>query len=862
MHRPPTEVPSLRTLLEETLELEPPEREAFLARLRVSSPERARELERLLAAEAQLDASRFLLDPAWSGEGAGLPGLAGLRLGAYTLERLLGKGGMGTVWLGRRSDGRYEATAAVKLFNLALLDAVGAGRFRREGTLLARLNHVHIARLLDAGVTEGGLPYLVLEYVAGTRIDHYCDERRVPPEARLRLMLDVLGAVAHAHANLIVHRDLKPSNILVTDDGVVKLLDFGIAKLLAAERDEADASTLTDLGGRALTPEYAAPEQVSGGPITTATDVYAMGVLLYVLLAGRHPTAADDRSAAERLRAVLEDEPPRLSSALRAEAASQRGTSLERLRRLYAGDLGNIVTKALKKDPANRYGTVGALTEDIRRYLAHEPVRARPDSWRYRATKFARRNRPAVALGILATMALVGAVARERHLRGVAEAETRKAGAVEEFLLGVFTAADPFAPARDHPRNLTRRTQLGEGLERVDTVITAQPETRTDLRAALGRVYASVGSYDKAEAQLRGALEERQTLYGPRHPEVAEVMDALGQALARQGRFTEAESLLRGAVSQRRELHGSRSQATAQSLDHLADLLRQRGDLFAAEPLTREADAIRSSVHTSRMLFEQAGQIWMMDSDGRNRVQLTRSGTNYSPTWAPGGNRVLFTAAAGATHGIYSIHPDGSSLTRLTTAPAGGNDFTPASIGGRVGFTRYFADGTSKIFAVGSDGTGLQPLTPGPHDGSFSFGASPTAGRLAYVSTTTEGGRDIFLLDLGSGRITQLTNTPTLYKEGVAFSPDGKQIAFTRIDPGQLEGIFVMNADGTGVTRLSQGGHYDFLPRWSPDGKRIGFTSGRDGSFGVYTMAPDGSDVVDLSQTPLRHESLWGWFKY
>jgi serine/threonine-protein kinase len=858
MHRTPAQVPSLRSLLEETLDLEPLEREAFLARLRATHPERAVELERLLAAEADLDASRFLLVPSWSEDGPVLPGLAGLRLGAYTLERLLGKGGMGTVWLGRRSDGRYEATAAVKLFNLALLDAVGAERFRREGTLLARLSHPHIARLLDAGVTDGGLPYLVLEHVTGTRIDHYCDERRLAPEARLRLMLDVLGAVAHAHANLIVHRDLKPSNILVTDDGVVKLLDFGIAKLLEAER-AGEATTLTDVGGRALTPEYAAPEQVSGGVITTATDVYALGVLLFVLLAGRHPIA-DDGGAAARLRAVLEDEPHRLSSVLRAEAASKRGTSPERLRRLYAGDLGNIVAKTLRKDPAERYGTVGALAEDIRRYLAHEPVRARPDSWRYRAAKFVRRNRAAVAVGILAALALVAAVARERHLRALAETETRKAGAVEEFLIGVFAAADPFAPARGHPRALTTRSQLEGGEGRVDTLLTTQAEIRTDLRAALGRVYASVGSYDKAVAQLRQALDERRALYGPRHPEVAVVLDALGQALGKQGRFTEAESLLREAVSQRRELHGSRSLATAQSLDHLAMLLRERGDAAAAAPLSREVEAIRGSTTRSTMLYQQAGQVWIMDDAGNNRVQLTRSGTNYSPTWAPGGERILFAAAAGAAPGIYSVNPDGSAPEQVTRPPDGAKDYTPVSIGERIGFTRHLADGTSRIFSVNPDGSGLLPLTPGPHDGSF--GASPTADRLAFVSTTTAGGRDIFLLDLDSGRITRLTNTPTLYKEGIAFSPDGQRIAFTRIDPGQLEAIFVMNADGTGVTRVSQGGHYDFLPRWSPDGKRIGFTSGRDGSFGVYAMAPDGSDVVDLSQSPLQHESLWGWLKY
>jgi serine/threonine protein kinase len=844
---------ALHALLDQALDLPPAEREAWLSRLREEQPAHAAELEALLAAEAGLDAKGFL-----SGTALAVPGLSGQRLGAYTLERPLGQGGMGTVWLARRSDGRYEGKVAVKLLNLALLDAVGAERFRREGTVLARLSHPNIARLLDAGLNAAGQPFLVLEHVQGERIDHYADAHRLPPEARVRLFLDVLAGVAHAHANLIVHRDLKPSNILVAPDGTVKLLDFGIAKLLEEGVAGAEASTLTDVGGRALTPEYAAPEQVAGGAVTTATDVYALGVLLYVLLAGRHPTGEGRRTAAEHLQGILDTEPPRLSVVV--TGAEARATSLDRLRRLYAGDLDNIVAKALKKRPEERYATIGAFAEDLRRHLNHQPVSARPDSWRYRAAKFARRNRAAVALGTLAALALVGAVARERHLRALAEAETRKAGAVEEFLLGVFAAADPFAPPRISRGDITARASLDSGVERVDTAIMGQPEMRADLRAAVGRIYASLGSYDKAAAQLRQALEERRLLYGPRHPEVAEVMDALGQVLAKQGHFTEAESLLGAAVSQRRQLQGSQSQATAQSLDHLSEVLREQGDFAGAEPLLREALAIRRSTTASRMLFEQAGQIWIMNGDGSNRVQLTRIGTNYSPTWAPDGKRVLFAAASGAAPGIYSMNPDGTDLTRLTTPPAGAVDFVPASVGERIGFARHLADGPWRIFAVNADGTGVLPLTAGPHDEGFA--ASPAGDRLAYVSETTEGGKDIFLLDLAGGGITQLTHTPTLYKAGIAFSPSGKQIAFTRIDPGQLEAIFVMNTDGTQVTRLSQGGHYDFLPRWSPDGKRIGFTSARDGSFGVYTMAADGSDVVDLSQTPLQPELLWDWFKY
>jgi serine/threonine-protein kinase len=459
---------ALDSLLKQALELEQPEREAWLARLRREKPAQTAELEALLAEETGLDAAGFLCKDGGESPRAGEPGLDGRRLGAYSLERPLGKGGMGTVWLARRSDGRYEGQAAVKLLNLALLDPVGSERFHREGTLLARLSHPNIARLLDAGVADGGQPFLVLEYVEGTRIDQYCDERRLTPEARLRLVLDVLGAVSHAHANLIVHRDLKPSNILVTPDGTVKLLDFGIAKLLQDGQGEAGVSTLTDVGGRVLTPEYAAPEQIRGEPVTIATDVYALGVLLYLLLAGRHPTADQGRSPAEYLQGTLDTEPPRLSASVTGPEA--RGTSLERLRRLYAGDLDNILAKALRKRPEERYATVGALAEDLRRHLNHEPVHARPESWGYRAARFVRRHRAGVAAGAVAALSLVGATAfslvqlqQARRQRDAAVAESRRRLAMAD-VQGVLAGDTRGLEGR--ALSVLERIELAEGMLR------------------------------------------------------------------------------------------------------------------------------------------------------------------------------------------------------------------------------------------------------------------------------------------------------------------------------------------------------------------------------------------------------------
>jgi serine/threonine-protein kinase len=544
-----SELAPLLALLDRALDLPPPERAAWLADLRGTQPAQAARLEAMLATEDKLDRAGFLSDLPEVPAPPTLP-LAGLMLGAYTLERPLGRGGMGSVWLARRSDGRYEGVAAVKLLHLALLDAVGAARFRREGTVLARLGHPHIARLLDAGVTDTGQPYLVLEHVEGGRIDSYCDGRRLPPDARLDLFLQVLEAVAHAHASLVVHRDLKPSNILVTADGTVKLLDFGIAKLLEDET-AADDGTLTGQGTWALTPEYAAPEQFTGGVVTTATDVYALGVLLYVLLAGRHPTGEDGRTRSEHLTRILETEPRRLSAAMTPEAAAARGSSAERLRRRYTGDLENIVAKALRKDPGERYSSVAALADDLQRHLTHQPVKARPDSVRYRMAKFVRRHRAGVAGAALLVVLLAAGAWRERGLRHQAETEARKAREVGDYLVGVFEVADPFSLGRQNGGDVTARVLLEQGARRVDSSLAGQPAVQAELRSVFGRAYTGLGLFEQATELLRQSLSQHRNLYGERHLTVAEDLDRLGHALVQQDKYDEAEPLLREALAQR-----------------------------------------------------------------------------------------------------------------------------------------------------------------------------------------------------------------------------------------------------------------------------------------------------------------------
>ena len=416
---------ALSPLLDEALDLDAGARSSWLTELERRDPDLASILERLLEEHERLRGSDFLQSSLTIDDTPG-PSLAGQVVGPYALEAPLGVGGMGTVWRASRSDGRFEGCVAVKLLNLALLDRHGDQRFKREGTLLARLAHPHIARLHDAGVTATGQPYLVLEYVDGVRIDRYADERRLALRERLELFLQVADAVAYAHANLIVHRDLKPSNILVCPDGQVKLLDFGIARLL--EENSTAQGTVTVPAAHALTPEYAAPEQARGDPVTTASDVYALGILLYTLLTGRHPTGDGCRTPAHHLRQLLEADAPRASHAVAgptrqeaAERAALRRATPERLHRLYRGDIDNLLAKTLEKTPEQRYPSVTALADDIRRFLNHEPLRIRGQAWTYRAAKFIRRHRwPVAAATIAFTMLAAGVLVANRQ-RVIAE---------------------------------------------------------------------------------------------------------------------------------------------------------------------------------------------------------------------------------------------------------------------------------------------------------------------------------------------------------------------------------------------------------------------------------------------------------
>ena len=540
----------LSPLLDQALDLGGDARRAWLEELRTTDPALAEDVGRLLEARSAASRDAFLDERV--ALPASMTSLAGQAFGAYTLVSLIGQGGMGSVWLARRSDGRFEGTAAVKLLNASLVGRAGEERFRREGSILARLAEPHIARLLDAGVSTSGQLYLVLEYVEGEPIDRFCDAHALSVAERLRLFLEVLEAVAQAHANLVVHRDIKPSNVLVDQGGHAKLLDFGIAKLLDGEGEAGATTAITREGGRALTPEFAAPEQITGGAVTTATDVYALGMLLFVLLTGRHPAGRALESPAALVRWILEVNPERPSSA-----------AAESLRRTLRGDLDTIVAKALKKSPAERYASVTALAEDLHRYLRSKPIGARPDTLAYRARKFVRRNRLVVALSAAAVLALtaglIGTVTQARRATrqaALARREARRATAERDFALqqlmrsrdmNEFTAY-LLGEAVPAGKAVTMRELLGRAEKLVDKRFGNDPAIDVELLVELGDIYNALEETDNAIRTMRRAYETSLRLSDPSVR--ANAACGWARTVALSGDFAEARRLIDSALAQ------------------------------------------------------------------------------------------------------------------------------------------------------------------------------------------------------------------------------------------------------------------------------------------------------------------------
>jgi eukaryotic-like serine/threonine-protein kinase len=487
----------LSEFLDEALELtDPVERARWLASLEQQDADMAAQVARMLAAQSRQGYAEFLATPLATPDPLPAIGsLAGRTVGPYVLEAEIGRGGMGSVWRARRADGRVSGLVAIKLLHAAWLGRDGEARFRQEGNLLARLDHLNIARLIDAGILDDIYPYLVIEYVDGLPIDEYCERENLGIEARLQLFQATLAAVGHAHSHLIVHRDIKPSNVFVTSGGVIKLLDFGIAKLLD---DADDGAALTKTGLRALTPEYAAPEQLLGQAVTTQTDIYALGLVLYLLLTGRNATPQDAQGTAHLVRAIIDEDAARASTAVE---------DLGR-RRALTGDLDNILAKALKKAPEERYSNASAFSDDLRRFLSHEPVTAGPDTVRYRVSKFVRRHRGAVATTALTGMALLLAIVitttqwfEARHQRDIARVQLQRAAAFGDLVSIVLNESGHAGEA------LTTGQLLERGEKLVRSEFASSDDLRSQLLFTLARLYAHVGATDKQRVLYRESYE-------------------------------------------------------------------------------------------------------------------------------------------------------------------------------------------------------------------------------------------------------------------------------------------------------------------------------------------------------------------
>jgi serine/threonine-protein kinase len=540
-------------LLDESIDLAPLAREEWLSRLENDEPQSAELLRRMFSSQAATGAdvwleTRSLLNRHLAALAPEGPSLAGRRIGPYRVLSLLGHGGMGSVWLAERADGLFTRQVALKLIHPALMSGTVTERFAREREILASLDHPHIARMYDAGLADDGQPYLALQYVVGQPITSYCDDRRLGVRARLELYLQVLGAVQYAHANLVIHRDLKPSNILVTAAGQVHLLDFGIAKLLS---NGAPAETaLTRFGARALTPEYAAPEQVTGGAVTTAVDVYSLGVILCELLTGERPYRLKYPSPGALEEAIVTAEPARPSHvSLQAEAAARRGTSVNSLRRALRGDLDTVVLKTLEKLPSRRYATADALARDIRSHLAGEPLTARSDGfWRW-SVRFVRRHRLAAgaALAIVAGLSVGLGIAIVQAQRAIEEA--RVARDVQRFLQDVFEANSKDQKNPLAGQLTTARELLDRGAAKIDQTLRDSPRAQWEVMDTLVRMYHDLGVDEKAVELARRRVTLATQLFGPTDRRVAQAMRDLSLSVPASSAATEQSRIAQEALA-------------------------------------------------------------------------------------------------------------------------------------------------------------------------------------------------------------------------------------------------------------------------------------------------------------------------
>ncbi len=604
----PEQWSEVRRLFRRVVDLPPAQREAVLAE-EDPEPEVLVELGRLLDADTTtdplLDAEVADLAGALAEELSPMPSLEGRMVGPYRILEEIGHGGMGAVYRAERDD--VDKQVALKLVRGGMAAADLRARFLLERRVLARLEHPNIARLMDAGVTEDETPYFVMEFVEGERITTYCERRGLDLESRLRLFLQVCDAVRYAHTNLIVHRDLKPGNILVTEDGVPKLLDFGIAKLLADEEEGAD---FTKTGSHLMSPEYAAPEQMTGDPITAATDVYVLGILFCEVLTGRRPYEVKGTSPVEVASAILTASPRRpsllLEDALREGAAATEpgGTPPSffsgRFGSEVARDLDAICLAALERDPARRYRSADQLYREIERVLEGHPVEARLPTVGYRFSKFVRRNRLAVGAVVAVVLSLAGGLgaalwkaAETERARAETAAALARSEVVTDFFMDLLSANDP---NETRGEELTARELLDRGIEEAreleaDTLLYAE------LLSRVSEVYNSLGEYAKAEPLAEEAIGLKRAVYGTGHSEVIDLLNALGVSKAMGGNLPGSSEVFRQAIDEGSAgLAGEEDENVLTAMSNLGVVLRRLGDLAGAEAIYRRTIEVQRRV--------------------------------------------------------------------------------------------------------------------------------------------------------------------------------------------------------------------------------------------------------------------------
>jgi serine/threonine-protein kinase len=679
------------------LDLEPDGRPPFLDQACRDDAELRKEVESLLQLEGQTIG--FLRKPVLGAaqQIAEKKELPGKRIGAYQLLRPIGEGGMGKVYLAARADDLYRKEVAIKTVHGGLgQNPAMLLRFRSERQILANLDHPTIARLLDGGITDDGLPYLVMEYVNGIRVDDYCRINKLGTEQRLQLFCAVCSAVEYAHKNLVVHRDIKPANILVTAEGIPKLLDFGIAKLLDPEGGQLAQTRTTE---RMMTPEYASPEQVRGDQVTTSTDIYALGVLLYELLAGKRPFQLDTTSPFELARIICEQDPqlPSVVSAANPELAAPDAS------RTVSGDLDNIVLMAMRKEPARRYVSVSALASDVKAYLTGYPVQARSDTWKYRSGKFVRRHKAAAAAAVIVVLALVGFSIGMGLLAKRATRERLAAQRESQFLKGIFEAA---TPDRSRGQQITARELLDQGAKRVDRELAGDPELQGTMLDAIGNAYSALGLYGQAELLLERAYVLRSRTLGDGSTDVAATLFNLAVAIRQQGQYKRAEPLYRQSLAVRERNLGEHNIAVAESLSQLGECLYLENRDADAEPVLRKAVALDRELKSDSFARGYLALLLKREGNYPEALQLLRELVEYIGQHTGTDNPEF----ALAVHNLGGTLIDAGDLTGAETAERQVIELQRKVLGNNHPDLAYPLNNLGNLLLVKGDWQAAEPL--------------------------------------------------------------------------------------------------------------------------------------------------------